>query len=48
MEQVKKEHYLAFCKHLLVCDLVLGLKFLQEIQARYDNNLELEMHIKKL
>ncbi len=43
MEQVKKEHYLAFCKYLFVCDLALGLKFLQEIQTHYDNNLELEM-----
>jgi hypothetical protein len=31
MEQVRKEHYLVFCKHLHVCDLVLGPKFLQEI-----------------
>jgi hypothetical protein len=28
MEQVRKEHYLAFCKHLLVCDPGLGTKFL--------------------
>jgi len=37
MEQVKKEYYLTFYKHLLVCDLVLRPKFSQEIQAHYDN-----------
>ncbi len=42
MEQVKKEHYLAFYKYLLVCDLA-GLKFLQEIQTHYDNNSQPEM-----
>ncbi len=40
MEQVKKEYYLTFYKHLLVCDLALRPKFLQEIQAHYDNYLE--------
>jgi hypothetical protein len=43
MEQVKKEHYQTFCKHLPICDLVLKLEFLQEIQAHYNNNSELEM-----
>jgi hypothetical protein len=28
MEQVRKEHYLAFCKHLLVCDLGFGIEHL--------------------
>jgi hypothetical protein len=28
MEQVKKEHYSTFCKHLLICDLGLGIKYL--------------------
>jgi len=37
MEQVKKEYYLTFYKHLLVCDPALRQKFLQEIQAHYDN-----------
>ncbi len=31
MEQMRKEHYLAFCKHLHVCNPSLGIKFLQEI-----------------
>jgi hypothetical protein len=47
MEHVKKEHYLVFYKHLFVCDPALGLEFLQEIQAHYDNNLELKMLTKK-
>jgi hypothetical protein len=47
MEQVRKEHYLAFYKHMTICDHALGPKFLQEIQAHY-NNLELEMLTKKL
>ncbi len=47
MEQVKKEHYLAFYKYLLVCDLGFEIKFLQEIQAHYDNNSEPKMFTKK-
>ncbi len=31
MEVVWREHYLAFYKHLLICDLVLGPNFLKEI-----------------
>jgi hypothetical protein len=32
MEQMRKVHYSTFYKHLLViCDIVLGPKFLQEI-----------------
>jgi hypothetical protein len=31
MELVWKEHYYAFCKHLLVCDPTLGPNFLKEI-----------------
>jgi hypothetical protein len=38
MELVQKEHYFAFCKHLLVCDLALGPNFLKEIQVHYDMN----------
>jgi hypothetical protein len=48
MEQVKKKHYLTFCKHLPVCDSSLGIESLQEIQAHYDNNLKLEMLTEKL
>ncbi len=48
MEQVRKEHYLAFCKHLHVCDMGFGIKFVQEIQAHYDNNPKLEMLIEKI
>jgi hypothetical protein len=28
MEQVRKEHYLAFCKYFPICDLGLGIEFL--------------------
>jgi hypothetical protein len=38
MEQVRKEHYQTFCKHLPICDLALELEFLQEIQAHYDKS----------
>jgi len=47
MEHVRKEHYLAFCKHFPIYDPSLGTKFLQEIQAHYDNNLEFKMLTKK-
>jgi hypothetical protein len=47
MEQVKKEHYLTFYKHLLVCDWSMGSGFLLEIQTHYDNP-KLEMLIVKL
>ncbi len=45
MKQVMKDHYLAFCKHLLVCDPSMGADFLNEIQVHYDMNLEPEMLI---
>ncbi len=48
MEQVRKEHYLAFYKHLLVCDLGFGIEHLQEIQAHYDNNPEPKMLTEKI
>jgi len=48
MEHVKKEHYSTFCKHFPICDSSIGTKFLQEIKAHYDNNLEPEMLNKKL
>jgi len=48
MEQVRNEHYLAFCKHLPICDIGLGTKVLYEIQPHYDNNPKLEILIKKL
>jgi hypothetical protein len=31
MELIQKEHYFAFCKHLLVCDMTLGPYFFKEI-----------------
>jgi hypothetical protein len=48
LEQVRKDHYSAFCKHLLVRDFFLVVDFLREIQVHYDMNLELEMLIEQL
>ncbi len=48
MEQVKKDHYFAFCKHLSVCNLAFSTNFFKEIQVHYDMNSELEMFIEKL
>jgi hypothetical protein len=31
IDEVKKDHYLAFCKHLPICDPSLGLDVLKEI-----------------
>jgi len=42
------DHYLAFYKHLPICDLFLGSDFLKKIQVHYDMNLELETLTKKL
>jgi hypothetical protein len=43
MEQVRKDHYLTFCKHLLIFDLTLGPNFLKEIQVHYDMNSKPQM-----
>ncbi len=48
MEQVRKDHYFAFHKHLLVCNLALCPNFLKEIQVHYDKNFEWEMLTEKL
>jgi hypothetical protein len=48
MDQVRKDHYSAYYKHLLICDPSLGVDFLKKIQAHYDMNLELEMLTEKL
>jgi hypothetical protein len=45
IEQVRKDHYFVFFKHLSMCDLELGLDFLKEIQVYYDMNLEPKMFI---
>jgi hypothetical protein len=47
MEQVRKDHYSAFYKYLLVCDPFLGAYFLNETQVHYDMHLEPKMLIKK-
>ncbi len=38
MEQVWKDEYFAFCKHMLVCDFMFGHDFLKEIQLHYNMN----------
>jgi hypothetical protein len=48
VEQVRKDHYLTFYKHLLVCDPTLGPNFLKEIQVHYDMNSKPQMFTKKL
>jgi hypothetical protein len=45
MEQVRKDHYLAFCKHSPIRDPSLGVNFLRELQVPYEMNLELKMLI---
>jgi hypothetical protein len=47
MEQVRKDHYSAFCKHLPICDPSLGPNFLKEIQVHYHMNSKLKMLTKK-
>jgi hypothetical protein len=48
MEQVKKDHYFVFFKHLPVCDPTFGTNFFKEIEVHYDMNFELKMLTKKL
>jgi hypothetical protein len=48
IDQVKKDHYSTFCKHLLIFDLALCPNFLKEIQVYYDMNSEPKMLTKKL
>jgi hypothetical protein len=48
VEQVNKDHYSAFYKHLLICDQALGLDFLKEIQVHYDMNSKPKKFIEKL
>jgi hypothetical protein len=48
MEQVRKNHYSTFYKHILVCDPTLGPNFLKEIRVHYDMNLKSQMFMEKL
>jgi hypothetical protein len=45
-ERIK--NYNALQKHLLVCDLALGVAFLEQVLTHYDMNFEAEMLTKKL
>jgi hypothetical protein len=45
---VRKDDYLALCKHLPICDLSLGANVLKKIQVHFDMNLKLKMLIEKL
>ncbi len=47
MEQVKKDPYSTFCKHLPICDPSLGANFLKEIHVHYDMNSKPEMVVEK-
>jgi len=48
MDQVQKENYNAFFKHLLVCDLIFGKEFFEQIQMHYDMSSECKMLTKRL
>jgi hypothetical protein len=48
MDQVMKDNFNAFVKHLLVYDPILGEEFLEHVQMHYDMSSKLEMLTKKL
>jgi hypothetical protein len=48
MQHVRKDHVITFTKHFLVCDPLLGLEFLCQIQIHYDMNFDPKMLTKKL
>jgi hypothetical protein len=48
MEEVRKDHYFVFCKHLPIYNPTLCIDFLKEIQVHYDMNSKSEMFTKKL
>jgi hypothetical protein len=48
MENVQKEHMIAFYKRLLVCDPTFSPEFLKQIQIHYNMNLDPEMMTEKL
>jgi hypothetical protein len=48
MESVRKEHMTTFHKRLPICDLSLGVEFLQQVQVHYNMNFDPEMMIEKL
>jgi hypothetical protein len=43
MEQVRKDHYSTFCKHLPTCDPSLGADVLRELHVHYDLNSKSKM-----
>ncbi len=47
MEQVRKDHYSAFCKNLFMCEPAFGIDFQMDIQVHYDMNFESKMLTKK-
>ncbi len=48
MEQMWKEIYTTFTKHLLICDIALREDFLQEKYQHYETNLHPKLLTKKL
>jgi hypothetical protein len=48
MENVRKEHMIAFCKRLPICDPAFGPEFIKQIQVHYNMNPDLEMMTEKL
>lgn len=48
MNQVRKQNFSAFLKHLFVCNPIIGDKFLKEVQMHYDMSFELEVLAEKI
>jgi hypothetical protein len=48
MDQIKKDHYSAFYKHLRICDPTFSPNFLKEIQVHYNMNFKPKMFMVKL
>jgi hypothetical protein len=48
MDQMRKENYSAFLKHLPICDPILGKEFLKQVHMHYEMSFEPNMLTKKL
>ncbi len=48
MDCVRKENYNAFLKYFLICDLIFGEEFLEQVKMHYDMSFEPKMLTKKL
>jgi hypothetical protein len=48
MDQVKKENYNAFCRHLPICNPIFGEEFFEQVQMHYDMSSKPKMLTEKL